>query len=81
MTHLAALLRQLRKQRRLTLQEASNAAELTLSYLCDIERSRAVPSLALLDRLLGAYDHRLTIVDERVTKILGPSPKLLDEVS
>lgn len=82
-TVLSALLRRLRAQQGLTLQEASSRAEITIGYLSDLERGRTAPSLAALDRLLAIYGHRLTVVDDRIAENLAPLgvlPRLLEKI-
>lgn len=44
-------LTQLRKQKKLTLKEASKLSECGFSYLCDIEKGRRTPSIAVMYRI------------------------------
>ncbi len=48
-------LRRLRKSRRLTLAEVSEAIKLSVSFLSDVERGRTKPSLDTLEKLATYY--------------------------
>jgi transcriptional regulator with XRE-family HTH domain len=58
-------LRVLRKNRRHTLADVGRATELSVSYLSDIERGRARPSVGTLEKLAGFYNvHLSTLLDD-----------------
>ena len=52
---LGGRLKALRKKHRLTLAVASSQADISLSFLSDIEHDRTDPSLATLKSLAGIY--------------------------
>lgn len=49
-------IRALRSQRKMTLQELSNASQVSVAMLSHIERSRSTPSIKVLDRIRLALD-------------------------
>jgi transcriptional regulator with XRE-family HTH domain len=61
LTDIPRHLRALRQQRGLTLKAAAERSAVSLSYISDIECGRTQPSLAVLDRLAGAYGYRVRI--------------------
>lgn len=58
---LAHRLRELRKQNKSTLKELSNATDLSISYLSDIERGRTTPSLETIKTIANAFE--ISVVD------------------
>ncbi len=52
-------LREIRQKRRVTLLQVGEAVKLSVSYLSDLERGRAKPSLDTLERLAGYYEMSL----------------------
>jgi XRE family transcriptional regulator, regulator of sulfur utilization len=52
---LGTRLKSLRKQHDMTLQDASAKAEISLSFLSDVERNRTLPSLKTLFSLAKIY--------------------------
>jgi len=48
--------REIRKQRGLTLKEVAEATGLSLTYLSDVERERTQPSLKTLQRIAGGLN-------------------------
>jgi transcriptional regulator with XRE-family HTH domain len=61
-TPLAALLRQLRHDARLTLQDVAVAASLSTSHVSETERGVKVPTVDALEKMLRVYGYRLTVV-------------------
>ena len=55
-----AHLRELRQKRGMTLQTVADTAEMSLTYLSDMERGLKVPSLTTLVRLAVALDCKMT---------------------
>lgn len=53
---LGTRLRELRTSRELTLAQTARAADISVSYLNDIEHDRTVPTLGRLQRLAEAFD-------------------------
>lgn len=69
---MSALLRAVRQQRGMTLEELAAETELTKSYLSKIERQRSTPSIAVAMRLARALDvdvAQLFAEDQSVTSL------------
>jgi transcriptional regulator with XRE-family HTH domain len=56
----SAVLRQLREERGLSQEQLAELADLNRSYLGEVERGRATPSLITLSKLAGALEIRLS---------------------
>lgn len=54
-------LREVRRRRDATLLQVAEATKLSVSYLSDLERGRAKPSLDTLERLAGY--HKMSMID------------------
>ena len=54
------VLRQLREERGLSQEQLAERADLNRSYLGEVERGRAVPSIVTVSKLAGALDIRLS---------------------
>jgi transcriptional regulator with XRE-family HTH domain len=54
------VLRQLREERGLSQEQLAERADLNRSYLGEVERGRAVPSIVTVSKLAGALEIRLS---------------------
>jgi transcriptional regulator with XRE-family HTH domain len=54
------VLRQLREERGWSQEQLAERADLNRSYLGEVERGRAVPSIVTVSKLAGALDIRLS---------------------
>jgi XRE family transcriptional regulator, regulator of sulfur utilization len=54
------VLRQLREERGLSQEQLAERANLNRSYLGEVERGRAVPSIVTVSKLAGALEIRLS---------------------
>ncbi len=54
------VLRQLREERGLSQEQLAERADLNRSYLGEVERGRAVPSIVTVSKLAGALDIQLS---------------------
>jgi transcriptional regulator with XRE-family HTH domain len=54
------VLRQLREERGFSQEQLAERADLNRSYLGEVERGRAVPSIVTVSKLAGALDIRLS---------------------
>jgi transcriptional regulator with XRE-family HTH domain len=54
------VLRQLREERGLSQEQLAERANLNRSYLGEVERGRAVPSILTVSKLAGALDIRMS---------------------
>jgi transcriptional regulator with XRE-family HTH domain len=61
----SAVLRQLREERGLSQEQLAERADLNRSYLGEVERGHAIPSLITLSKLAGALEIRLSSFIER----------------
>lgn len=61
----SAVLRQLREERGLSQEQLAERADLNRSYLGEVERGHAIPSLITLAKLAGALEIRLSSFIER----------------
>ncbi len=66
---LGTRLKTLRKQHRMTLQDASAKAEISLSFLSDVERNRTLPSLKTLFALAETYGTTAAKLLEAMDKV------------
>ncbi len=55
-------LHELREKRGLTLRDLAERAEMSLTYVSDLERGQKVPSLTTLVRLASALDCKVTVL-------------------
>lgn len=74
--------RDLRKARKLTLEELARKLEVTASYLSRLERNHNLPSLPLLERLAGVFDVDIgtfferTLAEARPKRVLRPDEQM-----
>jgi transcriptional regulator with XRE-family HTH domain len=54
------VLRQLREERGFSQEQLAERADLNRSYVGEVERGRAVPSIVTVSKLAGALDIRLS---------------------
>jgi transcriptional regulator with XRE-family HTH domain len=59
------VLRQLREERGFSQEQLAERADLNRSYLGEVERGRAVPSIVTVSKLAGALDIRLSLMIAR----------------
>lgn len=52
----------LRKSQKRTLKDVSEATNLSVSFVCDVEKGRTLPSLATIEKLADAYGVTAEIV-------------------
>jgi XRE family transcriptional regulator, regulator of sulfur utilization len=62
---LSMVLRQLREERGWSQEQLAERADLNRSYLGEVERGRAVPSIVTVSKLAGALDIRLSSMISR----------------
>jgi transcriptional regulator with XRE-family HTH domain len=60
MKQFSMVLRQLREERGWSQEQLAERADLNRSYLGEVERGRAVPSIVTVSKLAGALDIRLS---------------------
>ena len=63
------VLRQLREERGLSQEQLAERADLNRSYLGEVERGRAVPSIVTVSKLAGALEIRLSSMIARCEHI------------
>jgi transcriptional regulator with XRE-family HTH domain len=74
---LGATIRALRLERRLTIEDLAHQAHLHWTYLSDIERGRANPSMAKLGALATVFDIRVSALIAAAEE--APEPQAPDE--
>lgn len=72
--HFGATVRRLRDEKRWSQELLADKADINRSFLGEIERGSAVPTLATMDKLSRALDLRLSALIQRCEAAQTPEP-------